>query len=141
MMLDSIKIDGYSLVKGNLGAIEYLQFVGETAEQLQVFLAEITRPDGEGEKNLARIRQGITRPGPGIAYERYPLDSRYLEGEPFTNFKLWWESNNKRPLDEPIWTAMVEWEPNVEGFIPHSTLMKILDAQVTLSSGSQGGVS
>lgn len=133
-MRDSIKIDGYSLVKGNLGAIEYLQFVGDTAEQLQVFLAEITRPDGEGEKNLEQIRQGVTRPGPGIAYERYPLGSCYLEGESFANFKLWWESKNQRPLDEPIWTAMVEWEPNVEGFIPHSTLMKILDIQIALNT-------
>ncbi len=131
-MKSIINIDGYTLEKGTQGNPEYLAFCGAMADQLQILLAEITRPGGEGEINLAQIRQGIGKGGQGIGYECYPLGSRFLDNPQFPDFQDWWEQANQRPLEGPIWTAMLAWEPNVEGFIPHPTLMKIFDLQLAL---------
>ncbi len=133
-MKSIFEIDGYTLEKGTQGNPEYLTFCGDMADQLQILLAEITRPGGEGEINLAQIRKGIGRPGPGIAYEAYPLGSRFLDCAEFDAFQSWWNANNDTPLQGPIWTAMVEWIPNAEGYIPHGTLLKILDLQMSLKS-------
>jgi hypothetical protein len=131
-MKKSFNIDEYILEKGTLGNPVYLVFCGDMADQLQILLAEITRPGGEGEINLSNIRQGIGKAGQGIGYECYPLGSEFLDNPKFPDFQDWWERSNQRPLEGPIWTAILAWEPGVEGFIPHSTLMKIYDLQVAL---------
>jgi hypothetical protein len=136
-MKNSFRIDGYSLKRMGAGSQDYLKFSGDLAGQLQILLAEITRPGGEGEINLAQIRQGIGKPGQGIAYDCYALGSEFLDNSKFIEFKDWWEAHNRRPLEGPIWTAMLAWEPGVEGFIPHSTLMKIYDLQLTLLAQSK----
>ena len=99
----------------------------EFATQLQIFISEILRPDGKGNENRNKITAGIGKPGPGIAYERYDFGSPFLQSMEFDSFQLWWEHTNHSPLEGPIWTAMVEWKPGIEAFIPHGTLMQIFD--------------
>jgi hypothetical protein len=132
-MNQEFEIDGYRLSFEEVPPRGYLYFVGDFADQLQVFLAEVTRQGEEGMANRENIRQGIGRPGPGIAYERYELGERWLVSEGFTQFQTWWNTQNGTPLKGPIWTVMLEWKPNVEAFIPHETLMKILDLQQRLA--------
>ena len=120
-------IDGYQLKGTSNPTGKTLQCLGEHCVQLQILISEVTRPGVEGRLNLDNIRKGFGKPGPGIAYERYDLDSPLLVSDEFNDFQSWWMNNNASKLEGPVWTAMVEWKPGVEAFIPHRTLMKIFD--------------
>jgi hypothetical protein len=121
------EVDGYRLKNRSSDGAIILEFQGEFATQLQIFISEILRPDGKGRENRNKITAGIGKPGPGIAYERYDFGSQFLQSAEFDSFQLWWEHTNHSPLEGPIWTAMVEWKPGIEAFIPHGTLMQIFD--------------
>ncbi len=121
------EVEGYRLKNRSGDRAIILEFQGEFAAQLQIFISEILRPDDEGNENRKKIAAGIGKPGPGIAYERYDLGSQFLQSSEFDQFQLWWRNTNHSPLDGPIWTAMVEWKPGIEAFIPHRTLMKIFE--------------
>jgi hypothetical protein len=130
MFPSEYNFDGYTLriIAGYAeGHLQYFQ--EETKQQLGALIAEVHRPEPEGIKNRANFRNREGKGGQGIGYGCWEVDSPEITDEPdYDEWKTRWEQANKRVLEGYVWAIWVAWERGA-GYMPHETLMKIIDTQ------------
>ncbi|MEM1000922.1 MAG: hypothetical protein AAGN35_27960 [Bacteroidota bacterium] len=135
-----VTIDGYRLAYYEYGEDRYsLQFDGNGGydQALNVLIGEVTQPDRRTPPhvNWSNLQNGIGRSDQGVGYSQHTLEeSEIVQIPACIEMKAAWELANGRPLEEPFWMAMVNWNaPNA--FIPHSSLMKILELARAVAQG------
>ena len=122
--------DGYKLgiIAGFAeGHLQYCQ--DEQKQQLGALLAEVHRSGAEGLQNRANFRNRVGKSGQGIGYGCWEVDSPEINNEPdYHGWKARWEQANKRVLEGYVWAIWLSWERDA-GYMPHETLMNIIDTQ------------
>jgi hypothetical protein len=121
--------DSYTLRIINGYAEGHLQYRGEKEQQIGALMSEVHRPEPKGSQNSANFRKREGKPGPGIGYGCWAVESCELTDEPdYEEWKTQWEQANMRPLEGYVWAIWTDWMQGA-GYMPHETLMKIIDTQ------------
>lgn len=123
------QFDGYTVSTIAGYAEGHLQYQGEKEQQISALISEVHRPGAEGVQNRANFRNREGKGGQGIGYGCWEVDSPEITSESdYDEWKTRWEEANKRVLEGYVWAIWVAWERGA-GYMPHETLIKIIDAQ------------
>jgi hypothetical protein len=129
MFPSEYNFDGYTLLIIAGYAEGHLQYRGEKEQQLNALMSEVHRPEPAGSQNRANFRNRVEKPGPGIGYGCYVVENCELGDEKeYHEWKARWEQANMRPLEGYVWAVWTDWTHGA-GYMPHETLMKIIDTQ------------